>query len=157
MVELPTDKGTGGDGVRGRIDSAGVMVTPSGKHMREADHFILTVSRDRFALGVEHQRSIRPLPIETDRKELQNFASVVFVRDTACRWVWLIIAQHVEVAAHRRMEGHGLQEVVEGAVRWRRSRRRVRRNRRRRWIGRLQECSDHANACQSKGWSGSNN
>ena len=101
----------------GGVVGAGVIVIPARERVREADDRVLVVGGDELALGIEHQRAIRVHAIEPDGEELLDLPRVVFVRNAARRLVGLVIAQHVEIAAHRRVQGHVFEQgacVAEG-------------------------------------------
>ncbi len=86
-----------------------VRHVPAGKRLRKSLDDLLVVGRDRLSLCVLLRRAIVIEHHGADGEQLQHLAGIVLVRHLAAA------AQHVEVDAHRRMQGHILQEVAEVA------------------------------------------
>ena len=98
----------------GRFVGAGIglVVIPPGESMGETDDFLLAISGDRLADGIEHQRAVRVQPIEADAEQLQDFAGIVLIGDAAGGFVGPLVTKHIKIAAHRRMESHVFQQVA---------------------------------------------
>ena len=54
-------------------------------------------------------------PVESKREKLEDLPGVIFVRNQSRGQVRLVVAEHVEVATHRGMEGDVLQELADVA------------------------------------------
>ena len=100
-----------GAGKRGPI-GAGVVVAPAGEDVGVADDGLLVVDGNWQALRVEDERAVGMEAVEAEGEELEDLAGVVFVRDAAGGEVRLVVAQHVEIAAHRGMEGDRFDQVA---------------------------------------------
>ena len=97
-----------------------VAVVPAGKDVGKANDLALGIGVDRRVFGIQDQRAIRPHAVEPQGEELLDLTGVVFVRNTPDRLVRFVVAEHVEIPAHRRREGGGLKyrpEASKGVVR----------------------------------------
>ncbi len=79
-------------------------IGPSGEHPRHLLNLRLIVSRNRLPATIELRRAIRIQHDRADREQLQEFASVVFIRQRTLRRIRLVVVHHVEVKAHRRRQ-----------------------------------------------------
>ncbi len=92
-------------------------VAPAGEHVRETFDHAFVIGRNRQAIGVEHERSVGMQFVQPDGKQLQDFARVIFVGAASAGRVFLVIAQHVQIATHRRTERHIFEQLPEVAKR----------------------------------------
>ena len=80
---------------------------------------ILAVGRHEIALRIQNQRAVRPQPVQADGKELLDFARIIFVGVQAGDEAALVVALHVQIQTHRRMQRDGFEqraEIAEGIV-----------------------------------------
>jgi hypothetical protein len=87
--------------------------------VREVLDVVLRVGRDGVACQVEPRRPVRIEEVHADREELKDLAGVVFVRRDVRRRRRGVVVDHVEVAAHRRVQGQVVEDlpiVLEGVV-----------------------------------------
>jgi hypothetical protein len=73
----------------------------------------LVVSRQRYALRILLHTAIGVELHEPDRHQLHELAGVVLVRTDVEGVVRLLVAEHVEIEPHRRMERHVLHQLAE--------------------------------------------
>ena len=92
---------------------AGLRPVPAGEHVGVAFHHILVVAGNRLTVGIELLRAIRVQLEQTDRKQLHDFARVVFVWLGVATRVRLIVVHHVEEIAHGRVQGDVFKELPE--------------------------------------------
>ncbi|OPZ09688.1 MAG: hypothetical protein BWZ07_02961 [Alphaproteobacteria bacterium ADurb.BinA280] len=83
---------------------------PASKHLGKALHHGLVVGRDRLPCRIALWRTVIVQLHQSNRKQLQHFACVVLVRHAPGRRVFLVVAEHVEVIAHRWLQGHISQQ-----------------------------------------------
>ncbi len=85
---------------------------PAGKDVRKSLDDRLIVGRQRFAGRVERPRPVGIQLDESDREELHELARVVFVGTDVTHRVRLLVAEHVEKPAHRRVQRHVLEQLA---------------------------------------------
>ena len=91
----------------------GLVIIPAREHARKSADDILAVGRHEGVLRIQHQGSVRPHPVEADGKKLVDFAGVIFVGMEAGDEAALVVALHVEIDAHDRMQRHRLEQGAE--------------------------------------------
>ena len=104
----------------GRQYAAGVVGrrrVPAGKNFGQALNVGVVVGFLRVAAGVQCQGAVGLQAVQTDGKELHDLAGVVFVRQSAGDRVGLLVALHIEIRAHGRGQGDGVQQSAEIAKR----------------------------------------
>ncbi len=85
-------------------------VGPAGERAREGLDDGEVVARHRHAARIVDRRAVGVELRQPDREQLQHLARVVLVRLHGRRR--LVVVDHVEVVAHRRMERHALDQLA---------------------------------------------
>ena len=92
---------------------------PASEHVRERLDRRLIVGDDRQPIGIQLDRAIRVQRIEADREELQHLAGIVFIARGKGRGNRLLVAPHVQILPHDRVQRdifEQLAEIAEGVI-----------------------------------------
>ena len=93
------------------LEARRARVMPAGKHMSESLDDRLVVCGDRLSRSVCLHRGVGVQLTQTDGEKLHQLTGIVLIRSNVQRGIRLLIAQHAEINAHRRMQCHDLQQV----------------------------------------------
>mmetsp|Transcript_5553 Transcript_5553/g.21325 ORF Transcript_5553/g.21325 Transcript_5553/m.21325 type:complete len:622 (-) Transcript_5553:134-1999(-) len=99
------------EAVAGRAGPRGIG--PAGEGVGKALDRVLVVARDRLALAIELLAAIGVELPQADGEQLQHLAGVVLVGLDALGRVGLVVVRHVQIATHRRAQGHLPEHIAE--------------------------------------------
>ena len=85
---------------------------PTGQHPRQVSDVRLRIAFLGLALRIEQRGTVDAEFVQADSEQLHHFARIVFVRHPAGRCIFLGVAAHIQVNAHRAGQGHSFEQFA---------------------------------------------